>query len=387
MRRLTSGVICAVTALGSFTFAETQAELANRLNEEGKELMYATKYSEASAKFREAVARVPEAKYFFNLCTSLFQEGKFSEALTACGAADKNASQNDELHAKANKLAGRIKDEAKAQGLDVEPTGGGGLPDCASNPNATGCAPPPPTCQDNPGAPECQPPPVQQPPPVVGRPPSGTGVFAAVTPDNQYVWTVGGNLFAGGGTIGQDGFYGNAAAGFQLKGDYLINPPARVGAQAYIQYTQFTQGQDQMGGDVSLTSIDLGLGLYKHLCPRGTERLCLTPMIAGQLALFSPEFDQFADGTKQFNYAAAGVRLELGLEYAFGSRMEHVLSITAGVNGYSAVFSGPSAGNVDGLLTAEEAGLDKGGGFGYLGIGYTHRFSTPLGSAPFVTLE
>ena len=110
-------------------------------------------------------------------------------------------------------------------------------------------------------------------------------------------------------------------------------------------------------------------------------------MIAGQLALFSPEFDQFSDGTKQFNYAAAGVRLELGLEYAFGSRMEHVLSITAGVNGYSAVFSGPSAGNVDGLLTAEEAGLDKGGGFGYLGIGYTHRFSTPLGSAPFVTLE
>jgi len=388
MRRLTSGVICAVTAIGSFAYAETQAELANNLNEEGKELMYATKYAEASAKFREAVARVPEAKYFFNLCTSLFQEGKFSEALTACNAVDKN-NPTSELQGKATKLTGRIKDEAKAQGLSIEPTGGGGLPDCASNPNATGCAPPPPTCQDNPSAPECQPPPVvNQPPPVVGRPPTGTGVFAAVTPDNKYVWTIGGNIFAGGGTIGQQDAYGNAVVGFQLKGDYLINPPARIGAQAYIQYSQFTQGQDQVGGGaLNLTSIDLGLGLYKHLCPRGTERLCLTPMIGAQLALFSPEFDQNPDGTQQFNYAAVGFRAELGLEYAFGSRMEHVLGITFGANGYSAVFSGPSAGNIDGLLTAQEVGLDKGGGFGYLGIGYTHRFSTPLGSSPFVTLE
>ena len=50
--------------------------------------MYADKYGEAAKKFREAVARVPEAKYFFNLCTSRLQEGKFDEALTACNAVE-----------------------------------------------------------------------------------------------------------------------------------------------------------------------------------------------------------------------------------------------------------------------------------------------------------
>jgi hypothetical protein len=34
-----------------------------------------------------------------------------------------------------------------------------------------------------------------------------------------------------------------------------------------------------------------------------------------------------------------------------------------------------------------EAGLDKGGVLAYLGLGYTYRFNTPLGSSPFVTLE
>ncbi len=68
----------------------TQAQIAAKLSKEGVELMYAQKYSEASARFREAVARVPEPKYFFNLCTSLFQEGKLVEAKTACTAVDVN---------------------------------------------------------------------------------------------------------------------------------------------------------------------------------------------------------------------------------------------------------------------------------------------------------
>jgi len=386
MRRLTFGAaLAALTTVGSFALAETQAELAAKLNEDGKELMFANKYAEASGKFREAVARVPEAKYFFNLCTSLFQEGKFSEALTACSAVEKN-NPTGELTGKASKLTGRINDEAKSQGLVVAAGGGGGLPDCQTNPGAAGCAPPPATCQTNPSLPECQPQFVQGPPqgnPVIGRPPTGTGVFAAVTPDNKYIWTLGGNVFGGGGTIGRDGIYGNTAYGFELHGNYLFNPAQRIGAQAYVQYAQFSQNEDGTGGDIGLTSVDLGIGLYKHLCPRGTERLCLTPMIGAQLALYSPEFDQF-DGEAQFNYAAAGVRVELGLEYAFGNRMEHVLSLKIGANGYSAVFSDPG---VDGGATAEMVGLDATGGYGYFGIGYTHRFSTPLGSSAFVTLE
>jgi hypothetical protein len=381
MRRLTSGLVVATLAIGSSALAETQAKLAEKLNEDGKELMYSNKYAEASAKFREAVARVPEAKYFFNLCTSLFQEGKFSEALTACAAVEKN-NPSPELNGKATKLSGRIEDEAKSQGLTVVAGGGGGLPDCQQDPGAAGCAPPPATCQTDPSLPECQAP-VMQPAanPVVGRPPSGTGVFASVTPDNKYIWTLGGNFFAGGGTIGQEGFYGNAAVGFQLKGDYMFNPSQRIGAQGYMQFAQFTPGEDQSGNEFNLSSFDIGIGVYKHICLSGTERLCLTPMIGAQLALYSPEFDQL-DGEAQFNYAAAGVRIELGLEYAFGTRMEHVLAITFGGNGYTGVFSGPEF-DLDGMA----AGLDAGGGYGYVGVGYTHRFSTPLGSSPFVTLE
>jgi hypothetical protein len=87
-----------------------------------------------------------------------------------------------------------------------------------------------------------------------------------------------------------------------------------------------------------------------------------------------------------FEYAAVGGRVEAGLHYALGSRMEHVLGIAVGANLYSAVFSGPSDDDMDNP-TIEEVGLDKGGAAGYLSVGYTYRFNTPLGSSPFVTLQ
>jgi hypothetical protein len=34
-----------------------------------------------------------------------------------------------------------------------------------------------------------------------------------------------------------------------------------------------------------------------------------------------------------------------------------------------------------------EVGLDRGGAYGYAGVGYTYRFNTPLGRGPLVTLE
>ncbi len=95
-----------------------QAAIAAKLSDEGVQLMYAQKYAEASAKFREAVARVPEAKYFFNLCTSLYQEGRFSEGLVACAAVANN-NPTPPLQAKANAMSDRIKAEARAQGIDL----------------------------------------------------------------------------------------------------------------------------------------------------------------------------------------------------------------------------------------------------------------------------
>ena len=57
-----------------------------------------------------------------------------------------------------------------------------------------------------------------------------------------------------------------------------------------------------------------------------------------------------------------------------------------GVNVYTPVFSGPSADDPT-ALTASERGLDTWGAAGYLGIGYTYRFNTPIGSTPFIILE
>ncbi|MBS1122032.1 MAG: hypothetical protein H6Q90_4260 [Deltaproteobacteria bacterium] len=396
MSRLTSiaASFAAVTALGSIASAQSQAEIALKLNDEGKELMYGQKYAEASSKFREAVARVPEPKYFFNLCTSLFQEGKFGEALTACNAVANN-NPSAELRTKSDKLTNRIKDEAKTQGINVEPVGGGGGPgdpnDCANHPQNPGCSavvPPPATCQTNPGAPECQPAarPPQNPPPAVGRPPA-QGLFTATTPDNKYTWTLGIDLFGGGGAIGQPDFYGSAAGGFRLKGDYLLNAASRLGTQAYLQVTHFGQGQMDSTFADTLDVIDVGIAAYKHLCPPGTQRLCLTPLAGVQLALMSPASMGDGTGSQVFNYAAIGARLEIGLQYAFGRRFEHVLGLQLGANVYSAVFSGPSIDNPDFNPTTAEVGLDKGGAVGYFGVGYTYRFNTPLGSSPFVTLE
>jgi hypothetical protein len=98
----------------------SQAEIAARLNDEGKTALLAGEPATASAKFREAVARVPEPSYFYNLCLSLYQEGKFGEALTACNAVENN-DPTPALAQKTTKLMERIKAEAKRQAIQLEP--------------------------------------------------------------------------------------------------------------------------------------------------------------------------------------------------------------------------------------------------------------------------
>ena len=94
-------------------------------------------------------------------------------------------------------------------------------------------------------------------------------MFLATTPDNKYTWTLGVELFAGGGAVGQRDFYGTSSQGVRIKGDYLLNPRARFGAQAYLQITHFGEGDDGQSGDVDTLDIfDLGIAAYKHLCVR-----------------------------------------------------------------------------------------------------------------------
>jgi hypothetical protein len=103
---------------GLAAVSTSQAEIAARLNEEGKNLLYADKVDAAIKKFQEAVARVPEAKYLVNLCVAQFQGGRFDDALTACLAVDHN-NPTEEQRRKAAALIARIRAEAKKQGIQL----------------------------------------------------------------------------------------------------------------------------------------------------------------------------------------------------------------------------------------------------------------------------
>ena len=389
MNRLAVGFVLASTFFTTYAYAQTQAEIANQENEDGKTMMFASNYKGATDKFRDAATRAPEAKYFFNLCTSLYQQGVFGDALTACNSADK-LNPDDKLKAKLSKLEDKIREDATAQHIDLQPTGGGGGPTNIDNgggttdPNlgTTGGTPPGPDT-GNPGTTGVvganggsAPGPIY----AVGRPTQN--LIEAGKPEHNYTWTLGVDLYGGGGQIGQKDFYGSSAGGVRIKGDYLLNPAAKFGAEAYLQITHLNAGAMQSQDVSTLDVVDLGLALYKHFCPPGAPRLCLTPLIGAHLSLMSPAGMTDGEGSQVFNYAAVGGRAEIAAAYAFGHRYEHVVSLMLGVNVYSPVISSPADG-----LTASEIGLNAGGAFVYAGLGYTYRFNTPFGRTPFVILE
>jgi tetratricopeptide (TPR) repeat protein len=382
MTRFTSiAVLAASLAVAAPAAAESQQEIAARLNDEGKALMYQGKPAEAAAKFADAAARIPDAKYFFNLCTARYQEGKFGAALTACNAAEAH-SPDAALLEKIQKVSQRIQDDAKEQGIEIQAVGGGSGPNEPVPGNDPSIDPGLDPASDPSGGPGAQPPGVPTYTSATGRPSMQQGLFTATKPDNSYTWTFGAELFGGGGGIGRDGAFGNAGFGIRLKGDYLLNRAARFGTQAFLQLTSFTKGEDQMNTDAaSLAVMDLGMALYKHFCLG--EALCLTPLAGVQLALMSPGDSDNSYGETVFNYTSLGARLEIGAHYAFGTRLEHVLGVGLGTNLYSRVISE----SMDADRSAISWGLDKGGMAAYLSVGYTYRFNTPLSRTPFITLE
>jgi hypothetical protein len=375
------GLVLASSLLTTYAYAETQAQIAEKENEEGKQYMFENKYAEASAKFMSAHGRVPEPKYFFNHCTSLFWEGKFNDALDACNAADKNA--DDKLKPKIAALEDKIKAEAQKQNYPLRPGGGAGVGDSANTMGAAGTPDPNNPTDGQTGTS----PPGQAPggPTAVGRPPS-MGLFSQSRPENKYAWSLGFDLFGGGGRVGRAGVFGHAAGGFRIKSDYILVPAQRVGAQGYFQVSNYGEGSD-MGttGSQSLSIFDLGIAGFKHLCGPYSH-LCLTPLVGVQLALMSPANQVDSNGDTVFNYASLGARAEMSLQLILGARYQHVLSGMFGLNAYTPAFSEPAG--CDPATDCKEAvGLDRGGAAFYVGAGYTYRFKTPFGSAPLVNLE
>jgi hypothetical protein len=379
--------------LSGVAMAETQADIANRENEEGKQLMFQQKYADASAKFRDAAARTNEGKYYFNLCTSLNQEGKLGDALTACNTADKNAP-DDKLKEKVAKMRDKIQTEAKEANVDLNGvgTGGGGGPTNLNDPTTGGGTPPDPYAGGGTPPNNGTPPPngtggpaVTGGPSAVVAPPPQQALFMAKKPEHNYTWSLGGEFFGGGGKIGRQDYYGSSGFGVRFHGDYLIKPKQKIGVQGYLQITNFSAGTMQDPNLVSsLDDFDLGVAAYKHFCPIGGH-LCFTPLVGVHLAFMSPASSTDGEGSEVFNYTAFGGRLELALSYAFGSRFENVVSVMAGANLYSKVFASPSDPSQG--PPADMIGLDEGGAIGYFGLGYTRRFDTPFGQTPFVTLE
>jgi hypothetical protein len=396
MTRLAVAFALAGSLAAQVARAETQAEIAEKENEDGKALMFQGNYKGATEKFRDAADRAPEAKYFFNLCSSVYAQGIFGEAITACNNADK-LNPDDTLKGKLAKLEEKIKGDAAAQHIDLQPTGGGGGPTNVDpnggtpppDPNGNGGTPPPDPNAGNGGTTVGGGGPVTtggggaQMQYAVGRP--SQDIMAMTAPEHNYTWTLGVDVFGGGGRIGQPNVYGSTSGGIRVKADYMLVPQLKVGGEGYVQIQHF--GQGNASNDTTMATldiIDVGVAIYKHFCV-AQSRLCLTPLAGVQLALMSPANESDGEGSQVFNYAAVGGRLEVALQYALGRRLEHVISLGVGANLYSPVLSSPQDGT--GLGPASEIGLDAGGIAGYLSLGYTFRFDTPLGAGPFITLE
>ena len=97
-----------------------QVELADRLNEEGKELLRQSDYEHAAKKFQQAIAHDGLAKYFFNLCIAQTSAGHLDEALTACNNVESHSPPRV-LLAKAAQMIDKIKEIARSENIELHP--------------------------------------------------------------------------------------------------------------------------------------------------------------------------------------------------------------------------------------------------------------------------
>lgn len=349
--------------LAGVAHAQPQKQ-ADQLNEEGKAFLRAKKYAEASDKFRQAIVLLPDGRFYYNLCMSLYHEGKLGEALTACRAVAPNGGNETAVKGAQAIMEEHIKPKMREAGFDpdaVATTGGGGgggggdTGTGGGGDGGSGSSGGGGTAQNF----------------TVDPPPS---LFTATTPpDHDYTWTLGGQLLGMNTSIGETGRYQAQGQGFRLVGDYMLSPRTKVGAQGYIGATYVGDGDDVVGDD-ALTIVDVGIAGYKELC---RKRACLKPLIGGHIGLLQTDSMAQVSDEAMITF---GIRPEIGFEYAVGSRMEHVITASLGLSIYLPVI-GKYA------FDPADFGLDKSSANGYFGIGYTHRFNTPLGSSPFFTLQ
>jgi hypothetical protein len=377
--RLTLGaVVLTAVVAGSAIAQPTNAQRADELNTQGKAAMESGDFAVASERFHQAIVLSREGRFYFNLCISLYQEGKFGESLAACNAVE-SAGADEPLKAKTGKMITKVRDEMKKQGFDpdapvappVDPNNPPVDPNNPNNPDNPPVDPNnpnnPPVDPNNPNNPNR---PVVGAPPAIGTPP--TSLFKAVAPAHAYTWTLGAELMGASSSIGRFGTdaYTAPMFGFRVVGDYLIAPGPRIGAQVNIGVLHSNETDDTLGIDI----IDIGIAGYKHFC--GGGRFCVTPLIGASLGLLQPS----ELGSSSDALLSIGIRAEGRIGYALGPRYEHLLSATVGFQGYTAGFD-------SGDIQAVDYGLDGFSKIVVIALGYTYRFNTPFGSSPMFTLE
>jgi hypothetical protein len=375
MSRLATAPLAALL-LAAGTSVALADPRADELADEAGKLMFTNppQFEDAIELYKQALQLSPEPRFYFNLCVAYYSTGDFGLALQACDSVGP-AGGDDEQMAKTAKMLTKVEDKIRALGRDPnelrqkdtsgtepgggtgdpgtgngngtgEPTGGGGGGEATGGSGGTG-----------------QPVDASQ-----FRGDAPVSLFQAATPTHQYVWTVGGHLVFGGTGIGGNN-YQDAAGGVRLHVDYMVAPKRRVGIQGYA--SALTVGPDEAGFGLSMGEV--GAAAYVHARCRG--RLCLTPLVGAHFVALQP-------GESDVQFLTLGARVEGTASLALGQRFEHVLSVQLGLT-----LTMPAVGGSDMAEIPGDYGLDRASTMTYLGLGYTHRFSTPFGQAPFITLE
>ena len=392
--RLTLGLstacfIAAVSpALVSPAHAQSPAKQADGLNEQGKALLNAKpmRAAEATAKFRAAIVLSPEGRFYLNLCMALYQEGKLSEALTACQAVAPKGATPAQVTQAGVIVEKFIEPKMREVGVDpdkqpdpnngnTDPNNGNTDPNNGNtDPNNGNTDPNHGNTDPNHGNTDPNHGNTSTPGAVTVAPPPSLFAQTTTKPLHEYTWTIGAQVLGLAATVGEKGDWQKGAGGLRILGDYVISKNKLIGAQGYLGFFNVSGTNDGAFMDESLSIVDLGIAIYKEQC-RG--RLCFKPLAGVQIALLQP-----SDLDGESGFSALGARGELGLEYALGARYENVLTLGVGVNIYF-----PASESSGSLALPEDYGLDKSSATGYLAIGYTRRFATPLGSQPLFTLQ
>lgn len=368
---LAAGGLATVALPARPALAQSPREQAEQLNNEGKDFLNAQPMQPADAadRFQKAIDLVPDGRYYANLCLALYHVGKLGEALTACKAVSTHGGDARAVKQADNLMEKAIKPRMREAGIDPDapppnPDGGNGGNggdgnngnggnggDGNNGGNGTG----------NTGQPDAS-------NFTVAPPPSLLDQKAA--PKHEYTWTLGGQLLGSSVKYGFKDAYDSSGAGFRVTGDYLLMPQRGVGVVGYLQATQVAAGVLAE----SLSVVDLGVGVYKDFC---TGHVCVKPVLGLGFALFQTELMSASGSDSLVGLSARG---EVTGAYAFGPRLQHLITASVGYAGYT-----QPVGEYEN--DPEAYGLDEPGNALYLGVGYTHRFDTPFGQSPFFVVQ